>query len=139
MTLETFLARRSPNVAERIARLNPNPQPGQFLRGWQPSKAKYGRLAGDLIGKRAFLRIFERRHWDALPNGLKIRHGRRKYVARETFEDDAPLLYAGDVMPGPMIAWFPTKRYANDPACVRELRKVASWGKGRPLAPGDML
>lgn len=101
-SFERFLSQRSPSVRERIERLNPNRKQGERIRGWHPTgDEKFYRR---LIGKQEFLKRYTREQWAALPNGLKYKYGRRKYIALELFVDGLPIEYR-----------YLTKRYANDP------------------------
>lgn len=112
-----------PSVVERVLKLNPHgAEEGQRVRGLQRStRFTPSRWVTGMIGKREFVTKHGREAWDAIPNGLKLKYGRRKYVSRETFLDNLHLAYTGKTKTE-YLAHFPTKRYANDPLLTVEMR-----------------
>ena len=74
-------------VRERIVRLNPQTPDGERLRGYHPNSTSVFRSERDLVGKGEFIRVRGRAAWNALPNGLIFRYGRRQYVSTATFHD----------------------------------------------------
>lgn len=72
--------RMDENVRARIRRLNPNPQQGDRLRGWHPTRAVYLRCDRDEISKGHFLRKYGRAAFEALPMRLIRKEGRRVFL-----------------------------------------------------------
>lgn len=104
-----------PTVRDRIVRLNPTGSESRRVRGWHPSAtAKHLMMMHDVIGKGAFIKRHGRAAWDALPNGMLWKCGRRKYLGRVAYLDNVWKIWAGEIPPCEMMAWFPTKKYAND-------------------------
>lgn len=111
-----------PKVRDRVLRLNKAIKNGERIRGWhrKASVASYS-FEGDLVSKRAFLKRWGREAWAAMPNGLKHKNGRRRFIARTLIEDEAWLPWLPDWQPPKwahdnyFVGWFPTKAYANDP------------------------
>lgn len=96
--LEKSMARKgmSPQVRARVRRLNPNPQLGELLRGWHPTRTLNRiRWLEDCIGKREFITKFGRNAWDKLPGYAIRKEGRRAYVSRYTVEDNVWLTPEG--------------------------------------------
>lgn len=109
-------------VRERIVRLNPKCDPGQILRGWHPAQtARNLAMVYDVVGKGEFVRRHGRAAWDAIPNGLLYKFGRRRYIGRASYLDNIWMIWAGLIPPCQMVAWYPTKKYANDKDCAVEL------------------
>jgi hypothetical protein len=99
----------------RILRLNPNLKQGTRLRGWHPTQtAKQNAAWHGWVSKGAFIREHGRETWEAIPNGAKIKEGRRQYVSREFMDDHLWLVYTGAAKPC-VYAVFLTRRYSNDP------------------------
>lgn len=96
MTLEEKLIRNhvSRPIIERILRLNPNPQPGTTLRGW--NRKNNPALWRNLVSRGEIIRRHGRHSWHWLISKEKhtprvIKYGRRKYIAREDYEDSGLL------------------------------------------------
>lgn len=136
MNLEQVLIQRkiTPAVRERILRLNPNPREGQLLRGYHPNNHfRYWRYTLDCVPKGEFIRKHRRKAWDALPNGLKYKDGRRRWVSRKTLLDNEWKIWAGLCQLPEMVVWFPTRMYAGDPRLTmefiprQEFRRRMGW------------
>lgn len=105
----------SDSVRDRIVRLNPKWDKGKPMRGWHPTRGRrFYALTRGMISKGDFIREHGRKAWESLPNGLKWKDGRARYVNRRMVLDNLWMLYAGLIPPLAMTAWYPTKRYAND-------------------------
>ena len=114
---EIWLTKHRPTVTARLRRLNPHPQQGMIARGWHP-KGRRGMYFWDRVGKREFLKRFGREAWEAMPNGLKIKDGRRQYISRVNVEDEIWRCYTGTAARPEARMIFLTKRYSNDPRGV---------------------
>jgi len=109
------------SVRERIIRLNPKTKSGGSVRGWHPTRGnRYHRVFYDHVSKGEFIRRHGRDAWDSLPNGLIWRDGRRCYIERAPYLDNVWKIYAGQIPPCQIVAWYPTKKYANDRDCAVE-------------------
>jgi hypothetical protein len=106
-----------PTVLSRIVRLNPNWQERTPPRGWHPAPSLEWARMRNLVGLQDFIKGGGTvKAWRAIPNGLKWKEGRRRYITRETLLDNIWKSWSGDSPPCPVNAWFPTKKYANDKA-----------------------
>lgn len=81
-TLEDRLKERgvSAKVRDRILRLNPNPQEGMRLRGWNPAFTVSDQTHIDVIGKGEFIRRFGRPAFERLPKDAIIKRGRHVLI-----------------------------------------------------------
>lgn len=105
------------NVRRRILSFYPDgfSPDGIKLRGWHPSHScKKIEIFHNLVGKRKFIQKFGPNAWRVLPNFLKHKFGRHKYVARVTVEDNLHLMYL-DKSRQRVIITSNGRKYANDP------------------------
>ena len=65
----------------RVVRLNPNPVPGQKLRGLNLSRNRDEAVYRDLISKGACIRRRGRTWFEGVPNSLHVKCGKRVYIA----------------------------------------------------------
>jgi hypothetical protein len=121
-------------VRSRIVRLNPNYKPGLMPRGYYPRPNRYLKFAHDLMSKGEFIHRHGRAAWDALPNGIKWRDGRRQFIGREAYLDNIWKVWAGLIPPPPMMEWYPTKKYANDKNCAVEYVSAHEFNRRRQAA-----
>lgn len=87
--LEAWLVKRKIGAAvrERILRLNPNPKPGEKLRGWNPAFTQH-RMGYRGHGKGWFIREHGREAWEILRSrGLYHKQGRHVTIAEEIIID----------------------------------------------------
>ncbi|RAK52118.1 hypothetical protein [Phenylobacterium deserti] len=82
MSLEAHLRRMKvgPAVAERVLRLNPDPQEGERLRGLHYKRADDPRFWFFMISKGQFIRERGRAAYAALPRQAIYKQGRREFV-----------------------------------------------------------
>lgn len=82
LDIERIMERKgmSENVRARIRRLNPNPQEGEMIRGWHPTRPVYLRCERDEISKGHFLRKYGRAAFEALPRYCIRKEGRRVFL-----------------------------------------------------------
>lgn len=82
-----MLARRhvSPEIIDRVLRLNPNPQEGVRLRGLHRYSSPCWEY--DWVSKGAFVREFGREAWSAMPIEEIRKRGKRAFVTREAVLD----------------------------------------------------
>jgi hypothetical protein len=123
-------------VRARIVRLNPDYKPGAYPRGYHPQPNRYLRVIHNLVSKGEFIHRFGfgAYAWSVIPNGVKWRDGRRQYVERRFVEDNGWRVWAGLDPPAPMMAWYPTKKYANDNDCVVEYISAEEFLRRRQAA-----
>src|ERR1700686_981330 len=114
-------------VRARIVRLNPNWSPGSMPRGYYPRPNRFLKFAHDLISKGEFIHRHGRAAWDALPNGIKWREGRRQFIGREPYLANIWKVWAGQIPPCQGMVWYPTKKYANDNDCVVEMLTASQF------------
>lgn len=79
--LALWLVKRAPEVRDRILRLNPDPKPGGYLRGWHPSQ-RWARPPDRDVLSRGFLIKTRGRAWFeafAAKHPPAVRRGRRHY------------------------------------------------------------
>ncbi len=119
MWFDSWLLSKPDRVQERVRRLNQGRKEGQRLRGYHFTPTlKNLRWQQDLIGKQEFLRRWGHERWDALPNGLKVKMGRRRYVTRITVEDHLWAPFMPDWDGKWTLRFEPPRAYANDPGLV---------------------
>jgi hypothetical protein len=88
----SWLAKRTPNVRNRLLRLNPLPWcDGERHRGYHPHRRSADPWLG-YVGKKEFIRRFGRDAWATLPQCAIIQRGHRKAVSQETILDNLWLL-----------------------------------------------
>lgn len=130
-------------VYDRVMRLNPNGCPeGSIPRGMERGHDgywHYGFWNGHL-SKGRFIRRFGRAAWEAMPNGCKIKNGRRQFVSRVVVDDRLWTMYlpgwtrhpvepepGADGRTSTARPVYPTRRYSNDPrGCPVEYEQWSS-------------
>lgn len=127
-----LLSHMKPEVRARVLRLNPDYHEGDRLRGHHPSPPKRYRWDMNGLSQGEFIRRHGRDAWRAIPNGLKYKDGRRRWIDRRAMQDNVHLVYQGKVKMD-FIAWYPTKRYLNDPACIVQMIPYAEFEHRRSM------
>lgn len=85
-----------------------------------PGNATRSRLFTGHVTARQVMQAFGRDAWEATPNGLKIKDGKRRLMRREDFEDAIPLIYVGRAKVRAVMV-FDNNYYANDPRSASHL------------------
>lgn len=70
----------SPEIIDRIIRLNPELREGASLRGWNYKRFREPGINLDCISKGRFLQRFGRSAYESLPASAFMKRGRRVYV-----------------------------------------------------------
>lgn len=82
--LEAAMERKgmSENVRARIRRLNPNPQEGERMRGWHPTRTARNSIHRDVCSRQTFEKRWGKGSAQRLPPGALVKAGgRRRWIS----------------------------------------------------------